>query len=322
MTDAAPRPRVVTVGDFVADLLVSIPTLPVEPAKHQLATEMSVEPGGAGNFVIAGARLGLDMRLLGVRGTDLFGDTAAAALVAEGLDTQWLVAQPDGSTTTVLVLVDDACRHVFLGKYGIGPAVEWSAAWEEQIRAAQALFLSGYTLHEERLASAALRGLETARESGVQVFFDPGPHIAGMTELRIANVLSRTDVLLLTEDEIPLVTQGQDGLDAAVGLLDAGPALICVKRGAQGCMLISHEKRVLHPGFPVGVRDTNAAGDSFAAAFIYAVLRGWPLEQVAAFANAMGAAKVQKLGSGRRVPTRAEVLAVLRQFQVEIPMEM
>jgi len=322
MTDAGPHPRVVTVGDFVADLLVSIPALPVEPGKHQLATEMEVEPGGAGNFVIAGARLGLDMRLLGVRGADLFGNSAAAALAAEGVNTQWLVAQPDGSTTTVLVLVDNACRHVFLGKYGVGPAVEWSPAWEEQIQAAQALFLSGYTLHEERLVSAALRGLEMARESGVQVFFDPGPHIAGMSELRIANILRQTDVLLLTEDEIPLVAPGQAGLDAAVRLLDSGPALICVKRGAQGCVLISREGQLAHPGFSVEVRDTNAAGDSFAAAFIYAMLRGWPLEQVAAFANAMGAAKVKKFGSGRRVPTRAEVLAVLQQFQVEIPLDM
>jgi sugar/nucleoside kinase (ribokinase family) len=53
------------------------------------------------------------------------------------------------------------------------------------------------------------------------------------------------------------------------------------------------------------VRDTAAAGDSFDAAFIYAYLRGWPLSDIAAFANAMGAAKVQKLGSGSSVPTAA-----------------
>jgi len=66
------------------------------------------------------------------------------------------------------------------------------------------------------------------------------------------------------------------------------------------------------------VRDTSAAGDSFDAAFIYAYLRGWSLADVAAFANAVGAAKVQKIGSGTQVPTADEVRAVLKKYGVPL----
>ncbi len=309
---------VLTLGDFVADLVVSIPALPAEAGRHQLASDIQVEPGGAGNFAIAGARLGLRMSLLGVRGADGFGDTAAALLAGAGVDVSGLVAQPDGTTTTVVVLVDQAGEHVFLGKYGTGPEVVFLPAWREQVQTADALFLSGYSLHEERLSRAALQALETARAAGVRVYFDPGPHIAGMDDLRIANLLSLADVVLLTEEEIPLVASGTGGMDAARGLLQGGPSVVCVKRGARGCRIFTLAGEWEHPGFPVPVRDTNAAGDSFAAAFIYAHLRGWPLDQVAAFANAMGAAKVQKLGSGTRVPTRDEVAAVLRSHNLPI----
>jgi len=319
MTEPTFPRRVVTVGDFVADLVVSIPTLPVEAARHQLASALALEPGGAGNFLVAGARLGLEMSLLGVRGDDMFGAAAAAALEREGVDTRGLVVQAGGSTTTVLVLVDEAGQHVFLGKYGNGPEVEFPVSWEQVIRASGALFLSGYSLHEERLARSALLSLETARTYGVQVFFDPGPHIAGMSKLRIANIIQQTDVILLTEDEIPLVAGGQSGMDAARALLDSGPRVVCVKRGGQGCVILTASGETAHSGYPVEVRDTNAAGDSFAAAFIYASLNGWRLDQIAAFANAMGAAKVQKLGSGTHVPTRDEVAAVLRSQPNDIP---
>ena len=319
MPETLTRRKVVTVGDFVADVLVSIPRLPVEAARHQLAASIDIEPGGAGNFVIAGTRLGLDVTLLGVRGADSFGATAAAALEGEGIDTRGLVVQPEGTTTTVIVLADDAGQHVFLGKYGSGPEVAFSPDWEAQVARADALFLSGYSLHEERLAHAALQSLEVARSNGVRVFFDPGPHIAGMSPLRIANILRQTDALLLTEDEIPLVAGGATGLDRARELLQSGPALVCVKRGPLGCVIFTGEGQAAHPGYTVTVRDTNAAGDSFAAAFIDAFLRGWPLEQMAAFANAMGAAKVQKRGSGTRVPTRDEVAAILASHQLHIP---
>jgi sugar/nucleoside kinase (ribokinase family) len=48
-----------------------------------------------------------------------------------------------------------------------------------------------------------------------------------------------------------------------------------------------------------------------------ATLWGWPLVACAKLANAMGAAKVKKLGGGRNVPTLAEIQQVLAQFEPE-----
>jgi len=313
-----PEFTVISIGDLVVDLVVTIPRLPVEANAHQLARQVRLEPGGAGNFLIAGRRLGMHMLALGTIGDDAFGTAVVEALRREGVEVAPVLCQPGASSTTVIVLVDDAGEHVFLGSYGIGPSVELPEAWVKFLRSANAVFASGYTFQEKRLADAALQAMQIAYQAGVPVFFDPGPEMADATPEQVAAILATSNALLLTEEEIPLMTGGALGIAAARQLLDLGPRLVCVKRGAQGCLVMTLDQVLEHPGFQVPARDTTAAGDSFAAAFIYACLRDWPLSLTAKFANAMGAAKVQKIGSGSQVPSAEELRLLLRDFQIEI----
>jgi len=104
--------------------------------------------------------------------------------------------------------------------------------------------------------------------------------------------------------------------------MQAGPTTVVVKRGPGGCVVYQHEQTeppAELPGYPVPVADTSAAGDSFDAAFMVGAVWGWPVVHCATLANVMGAAKVQKLGGGRNVPTLAEVQAVITQFSVTLP---
>ena len=117
MTGSSTRPcyRIVSIGDLVADLIVSIPEQPVVPDVHQIAKKFTLEPGGAGNFLIAGSRLGMEMVALGTIGDDLFGSAVSDALEENGVSTVGGVQQAGTNSTTVIVLVDDQGQHVFLG---------------------------------------------------------------------------------------------------------------------------------------------------------------------------------------------------------------
>jgi sugar/nucleoside kinase (ribokinase family) len=84
-------------------------------------------------------------------------------------------------------------------------------------------------------------------------------------------------------------------------------------------VVATRNRAVQVPAIPVQVRDTNGAGDVFNAAFLYAYLNGWGLQHVGIFANAVGAAKTRKFGSGRSVPTLQEVLTILAEFKLEVP---
>jgi sugar/nucleoside kinase (ribokinase family) len=310
MNKKLPVFRIVSIGDLVTDIIVRIPSLPVLADHHQPTYQLRLEPGGAGNFLIAGQRLGMQMVALGVIGTDPFGSASMEVLAAEGVKVGEVIRQTGTSGTNVIVLVDDAGRHVFLGSFEDGPSISLPEAWIREIDNAQAVFVSGYFLQEKRITTATLQAMEYSHQRGVPVFFDPGPNMASATAREREVVLACSDVLLLTEEEIPFLA-GKPGISSARALISEDIRLICVKRGPQGCVLIDSQGQVTHPGFKVSARDTTAAGDSFAAAFIFAWLKGWSLEKIAAFANAMGAAKVQKIGSGSQVPTADEVRRLL-----------
>lgn len=94
----------------------------------------------------------------------------------------------------------------------------------------------------------------------------------------------------------------------------------CVQHGgAAGCCIRKGNETVDCPGYPVKVYGTSGAGDSFAAAFIHGFLNGWPLPEIGAFANVIGAAKVQNFGAGRNVPTKSEILALIAAYKVKLP---
>jgi sugar/nucleoside kinase (ribokinase family) len=315
---------VLSIGDLVADLVFQIPQLPVEHERHQHARHVTVEAGGAGNFLIAGARLGMQMGALGVLGTDAFGDAVQAILQAEGVMLTGVVRAPGSTTTPVLVLIDDQRQHAYIGGKQQGPTLAQTDAWRDQVAQAQALYISGFTLLEPQMTTVTQPLLAYAQQQGIPVFFDPGPFGAEIAWEQRWAVLSASRVLLLTEGEIPLFVSGgpyaEQPAELWRSLVENAAYQICIKRGGQGCRIMTQAQSSEHPGFAVPVRDTTAAGDTFAAAYIYAYLQGWPLAQIAAFANAMGAAKVQKIGSGRQTPTLDEVLAVLTQFGVHLPL--
>lgn len=304
---------ILSIGDLVADIVTAIPVLPAVAGQHQVATELRLEPGGGANFLIAGARLGQPMAALGALGDDAWGRQVTEILAAEGIDLAGVTHH--GTTTVVIVLVGRQGEHVFLGKYGHGGKIEFSPAAAALVEQAGAVYCAGYTLAEERLVELALAALRHARRAGIPVYFDPGPQMAAVPAEVCRAVLPLVDGLLATADELPLIAPG--GISAA---LAAGPQLLVLKRGPAGCAVYSTDGLQLEaPGLPVPVVDTSAAGDSFNAAFMTARLRGWSLADCAALANAVGAAKVQKLGGGRSVPTLAEVRQVLAEFAISLP---
>ena len=302
------------VSNPVVDITFAVESFPVLPAQHQTIRERLVTPGGPGNTLICGARLGLRMIALGNVGEDEFGHFLVERLAAEGVETAEILLRPERSTAVTVALAAPNGEHVFLaysGGFDSGPA-EYPAGWVEAMATADALLLDGYTFRA--MGPAVNRAaLVLARPRQIPVFFDPGPEIDYMDRDWLAEMLAQTTVALVTRDEaIQIIGETLPDEALAERIRQLGPALVLLKLGADGIIGHSATETIHQPGFTVPVRDLTGAGDSVAAATIYAYLHDYSLAKLLLLANATGAAAVQKLGAGANVPNRPEIYAVLQ----------
>ena len=306
--------RLLTVGDLVLDLLLKVP-LPVEADAHQTSPSLLLEPGGACTTLLAARNFGLEAAALGTVGADFQGRMLLEMLADAGIDVSALVIPPGSTTTTVIALSDsDKSQHVFLGHYGVSPPIPLTEAARHQLERADAVFIHGYTLVEQRLEPLVDGVLEYMATSPTPLYVDVGPFLGQLEQAGVDRVLSAADVLMLTDDEIRFVAAGEDDIDACRRLLRAYPDLfIVLKRGAAGSHLLGRGLDCPCPGFSVPVVDTIGAGDAYAAAYVWAELHEYSPLECGTIGNATGAASVMKAGAGRNVPSRAEVQALLDQ---------
>jgi sugar/nucleoside kinase (ribokinase family) len=310
--------RVVSLGDLVMDVILEGVNLPVVVNLHQEPGKVLVEPGGAGNFLITAARLGMSPSAIGVIGEDAFGAQLIDILKKEKVQTEGIIIHADESTSTVFVLKDFQDQYVFLGHLAPGQSVKWNPNWEGILKECEAIQLLGYSLIEERMVNSVLQGLEYAKHLGKPIFFDPGPLAAQIDTLLLKQVIRQCAVITLNQQEVNLLT-GSSAPESMKSFLAEGVDMVCIKRASQGCSLFRINEEADHPGFAVDVIDTAGAGDAFNAGLVLGWLNGWELSEIAAFANAVGAAKAKKNGTGRNMPTRQEIVDMLSDHNVPLP---
>lgn len=174
----------------------------------------------------------------------------------------------------------------------------------ERIHGYDTLYLSGISLS---LCSPSVRELlyktiADFRANGGQLFFDinyrarlwPDP-IEAIAEHE--TIYRLTDIALSgLDDELELF---QDESEQAVidRLQSFGIAEIALKKGLDGCLVVTGLDRELTPAEPAYAVDTTAAGDSFNGAYLAARIKGDSPVQAARAAHRLAAVVVQHRGA-------------------------
>ncbi|HXL72275.1 MAG TPA: PfkB family carbohydrate kinase [bacterium] len=90
-----------------------------------------------------------------------------------------------------------------------------------------------------------------------------------ITKPSLLNVLKKTDLAVVNDQEIRLLTGEMHLLKGARALQKLGPKTVIVKKGEHGAMLFGQGWTFLSPAVPLDyVVDPTGAGDTFAGAFI------------------------------------------------------
>src|SRR5512141_2437646 len=99
--------KILVIGSSNTDMVIKTKKLPV-PGETILGGTFLMNPGGKGaNQAVAAARLGGKVRFITKRGNDLFGNQTVGLLMREGIDTEYIVKDPELPSGVALITVDE-----------------------------------------------------------------------------------------------------------------------------------------------------------------------------------------------------------------------
>jgi ribokinase len=266
------KPKIFIFGSYIVALVMESPRLP-QPGETLTGYNFRQAHGGKGsNMAVQTARLGADVIFAGVIGHDASGDAFLATLAEEGIAAKGVRRSSVAPTGTGFIVVDGGGRNIIL----IDPGANLEFTPENDFARLKPLLAGcGAALAQcEIPLVTALKGLAAAKAAGARTILNPAP-ASNLT----AYDLSAIDYLTPNETEARVCL----GLDpnAAVseeelakGLLALGVGAVIFTRGERGALLIARDRRIEQPAFPVTVRDTVGAGDSFNASLAVALAEG------------------------------------------------
>ncbi len=314
----ADAPRICVLGSLNMDLVVSSPRLP-GAGETILGGPFETHPGGKGaNQAVAAARLGAAVTMIGCVGDDEHGHRMRTILAADGVDASRVIVRSGIGTGLALITIGDSGENtiVVVPRANTTLTPDDLAGHRDPIAQADVLLMQLETPLETVAAAAAL-----AREAGTTVILNAAPAV------RLpADLMSQIDLVVVNEGEAAVLT-GSDGSDetallARLAALPVGTVVLTL--GERGSWF-SHERSPNRlAAYQIDPIDTVGAGD----AFVGALATRWGEHQVSGgrrgvdsmamldaicWANAAGALACTRRGAIPSLPTRAEVLDLLRR---------
>lgn len=217
-------------------------------------------PGGSGLYFSAAASLWAPVRVVGVVGED-FPSSILVPLKQRGVDLSGLRVVP-GRTFR------------WVGEYGEDPDTRRTLETQLNVfqdfrpelppsyRDTPFVFLANI---DPELQLAVLEQVEGRNF----VACDTMDFWIRRKKEAVLDVLSRSDMAVLNEEEARELSERRNLLEAAEAVAGMGPRWIVVKRGEHGAVLLSDGRPFLLPAFPVRkVVDPTGAGDTFAGGML------------------------------------------------------
>ncbi len=307
------QPEIIAIGEALVEIMRPRRGLPLDrPGPF----EGPFPSGAPAIFADAAARLGARTGFIGVIGADDFGECLRRRLEQDGLELTHLRVSPEHTTACAFVAYfsDGSRRFLFhlghaaagtLGPGDVDPAYFSGARFLHVMGSALAL--------SESSREACYRAARLAKEAGARVSFDPNlrPELIGQDQVQslAAPILDLADIILPSGAEARMITGADDDLAAARALSREG-RIVALKQGAEGSTIFAGSQETHVPSFAVEEVDPTGAGDTYDAAFLVGLLRGWDLPRTARFANAAGALAVTRLGPMEGAPNLEAALAL------------
>lgn len=292
-------------GEINPDLILFGDVAPSFGQAEKLVDSATLAVGSSSVIVACGAaRLGLRVAFIGKCGRDVFGDFMRDEMAKRGVDINYLLVEPCG-TTGISVILNRGADRAILTHPGLIGALRADEVTDDLLRQCRHLHVSSFFLQDALrpdlpglFARAHANDLSTSLDTN----YDPSEQWSGMDEL-----LPVTDVFLPNETEACSLTHS-GAVDHAAEILAGKVDTLAIKLGPRGTLGVSKGTWARTASIPVKVVDTIGAGDSFDAGFLYGYLNRWPLERSLRLATVCGALSTQATGGISAQPTLQQAM--------------
>ena len=264
--------------------------------KHFGSTPHAIELGGSAmNAIRTLAQLGRRTAFAGMIGEDHFGERIATRM--EQLGIAGHLGTSDETTGSCVILITPDGERTMNTHLGASRMYGLSEVPHDAIANAHVLHFCGYQWDTEGQMAAIRQALATAKRHQTLVSFDVADpfvverHRDAFHEL----IASSADIVFANREEARLL-YGGSAEAAAQAIVHAG-AIAVIKLGGDGALIQRGDETHLVEAVATTVVDTTAAGDMFAAGFLYGFTGGRNLSQCGRMAARIASDVISRVGA-------------------------
>jgi len=268
--------------------------------------------GSAANTITGLSRLQIKTGFTGKVADDNDGNLLLEKLQKEGVNTDGVIISPNGRSGNVLGFVDNEGQRALYVDPGVNDLIEYSELEMEYINSSRILHLTSFVGDSFRAQEKVLKEIE----DDVVVSLDPGMIYAERGWSFLKNILKRTDIILINEEELKHLTGKRTFNEGADLLLKSGIRNVVIKRGDRGAYITNGNECYDLKPFKVKCIDTTGAGDAFNAGFLYGFLKNKDINESGKIGNFVASCCIMERGAVKGLPDLSRIENIITTQKV------
>ncbi len=295
--------KILVLGSLNMDLVTTVEKTPLVGQTILGNGFEKIEGGKGANQAVAIAKLGGDVKMLGMLGDDEFAQRLRDSLRANNVDIQYLMKDENTATGTALILVNADGNNSIVVIAGANHKLTSDKLKAEHFEDIDYL-LAQLEVPVDTIATAFAK----AKQQQIKTVLNPAPALELPKEL-----LANTDLIVPNQTEFELLTgfsaDNQENLIKGCDKLFAlGVKEVLVTLGEEGAFYFNAEGvSYKKSAYRVKAIDTTAAGDSFIGGLMAKLASGSDMESAIDYAMKVAALSVTKKGAQTSIPSLADV---------------
>jgi ribokinase len=234
-----------------------------------LIKEIKFSTGGGGtNAAIALSRLGFKTAFLGKLGTDSNSHHILSELRKDKVHTS-LVKQEKGIAGYSVILDAKGHDRTILVYKGANDDLKTSDVRWRNLRTRWFYFSSMVGTSYKTLEKIAM----FADKKGMKIAFNPSAYIAKKGKRFLYNILLRTDMLILNDEEADYIVGTKHVDNALKKLTKLGPKTVVITMGRKGARCLHNNKIYKIRPHKIKIVEATGAGDAFASTFLAGMIK-------------------------------------------------